>query len=43
LRDGAYRAVVDATVPLSRIAEAHARVDGGHKRGSAVVIVDGGA
>lgn len=42
-RDGMYRAVVDATVPLSRIAEAHARVDGGHKRGSAVVIVDGGA
>lgn len=37
--EGTYRAVIDATVPLSRIAEAHARVDSGRKRGSVVVTV----
>lgn len=37
--DGAYRAVVDAVLPLARAAEAHARVDGGHKRGSLVLTV----
>ena len=40
VREGAYRAVVEDTLPLSRIAEAHARVDGGHKRGSIVVTMD---
>lgn len=38
-RDGAYRAVIDATMPLTRIAEAHARVDSGRKRGSVVVTL----
>lgn len=38
-RDGRYRAVIDASFPLSRITDAHARVDGGHKRGSVVVTV----
>ncbi len=42
-RDGAYRAVIDASLPLSRIAEAHARVDSGRKRGSVVVTVDDNA
>jgi hypothetical protein len=36
-----YRAVIDASMPLSRIAEAHARVDSGHKRGSVVVTLEG--
>ena len=40
-RDGVYRAVIDASMPLSRIAEAHARVDSGHKRGSVVVTLEG--
>lgn len=40
-RDGVYRAVIDASMPLSRIAEAHARVDTGHKRGSVVVTLEG--
>lgn len=40
-REGTYRAVIDATVPLQRIAEAHARVDSGRKRGSLVVAVGG--
>jgi D-arabinose 1-dehydrogenase-like Zn-dependent alcohol dehydrogenase len=39
-REGAYRAVIDASMPLSRIAEAHARVDSGRKRGSVVVTVE---
>lgn len=39
-REGAYRAVIDETLPLARIAEAHARVDTGHKRGSVVVTMD---
>ncbi len=37
---GAYRAVIDRVVPLGRIAEAHARVDSGRKRGSVVVTLD---
>ncbi len=40
-RDGAYRAVIDASMPLARIAEAHARVDSGRKRGSVVVVMEG--
>lgn len=36
---GAYRAVLDATLPLERAAEAHARVDSGHKRGSVVLTL----
>ena len=40
-RDGVYRAVIDASMPLSRIAEAHARVDSGRKRGSVVVTLEG--
>ena len=39
-RDGVYRAVIDASMPLSRIAEAHARVDSGRKRGSVVVTIE---
>lgn len=42
-REGTYRAVIDATVPLARIAEAHARVDSGRKRGSVVVAIEGWA
>ena len=37
---GRYRAVIDSTFPLSRIAEAHARVDSGHKHGSVVITLD---
>jgi NADPH:quinone reductase-like Zn-dependent oxidoreductase len=36
---GVLRPVIDATFPLERIAEAHALVDSGRKRGSAVVTV----
>lgn len=38
-REGAVRAVIDASMPLSRIAEAHARVDSGRKVGSVVVTL----
>ena len=34
---GAIRAVIDTTYPLERIAEAHALVDSGHKKGSVVI------
>jgi NADPH:quinone reductase-like Zn-dependent oxidoreductase len=43
VREGAYRAVIDDTMPLVRIAEAHARVDSGHKRGSVVVTMEDAA
>jgi NADPH:quinone reductase-like Zn-dependent oxidoreductase len=36
---GVLRPVVDTTFPLDRIAEAHALVDTGHKRGSVVITV----
>ncbi|MEZ4393771.1 MAG: NAD(P)-dependent alcohol dehydrogenase [Polyangiales bacterium] len=42
-RGGELRAVIDATMPLSRIAEAHALVDTGRKRGSVVITLEGGA
>jgi NADPH:quinone reductase-like Zn-dependent oxidoreductase len=40
--EGAYRAVIDAVLPMARVAEAHARVDSGRKRGSVVLILDAG-
>jgi len=43
VHEGAYRAVIDDAMPLARIAEAHARVDSGHKRGSVVVTMDDAA
>lgn len=43
VRAGAYRAVIDDTMPLARIAEAHARVDSGHKRGTVVVTMEDAA
>jgi NADPH:quinone reductase-like Zn-dependent oxidoreductase len=36
---GAIRATIDRRVPLTRIAEAHALVDSGRKRGAVVVDV----
>jgi NADPH:quinone reductase-like Zn-dependent oxidoreductase len=36
---GAYRPVIDQVFPLERIAEAHARVETGRKRGSVVVTI----
>ena len=36
---GEWRAIIDEALPLDCIAEAHARVDGGHKRGSVVVVM----
>jgi NADPH:quinone reductase-like Zn-dependent oxidoreductase len=36
---GRYRPVIDQVFPLDRIAEAHARVESGRKRGSVVVTV----
>jgi NADPH:quinone reductase-like Zn-dependent oxidoreductase len=36
---GAFKPVIDSVYPLDRIAEAHARVDTGRKRGSVVVTV----
>ncbi|MFO0615958.1 MAG: NAD(P)-dependent alcohol dehydrogenase [Polyangiaceae bacterium] len=38
-RSGALRPVIDATYPLSRVADAHARVDSGRKRGSVVLTL----
>lgn len=35
--EGAHRVVIDDVLPLDRIADAHARVDAGHKRGSLVL------
>ena len=37
---GVLKPVIDSTYPFARIAEAHARVDTGHKRGSVVVTLD---
>lgn len=36
---GQLRAVIDRTLPLAQIAEAHRHVDGGHKRGNLVITV----
>jgi NADPH:quinone reductase-like Zn-dependent oxidoreductase len=36
---GAYRPVIDQVFPFARIADAHARVDSGRKRGSVVVTI----
>jgi len=38
-QSGAIRATIDSTLPLARIAEAHALVDSGRKRGAAVITV----
>ncbi|MBK6685633.1 MAG: NAD(P)-dependent alcohol dehydrogenase [Deltaproteobacteria bacterium] len=40
---GAYKPVIGQVLPLSRIAEAHALVDTGHKRGNVIVTVQRGA
>ena len=37
---GAYRPVIDRVFPFARIAEAHAHVDTGHKRGNVVITLD---
>jgi NADPH:quinone reductase-like Zn-dependent oxidoreductase len=39
VREGALRPVIDAAIPLARVAEAHARVDTGRKRGSVVLTM----
>lgn len=36
---GALKPVIDRTYPLDRIAEAHAYVDQGHKRGNVILVV----
>jgi NADPH:quinone reductase-like Zn-dependent oxidoreductase len=41
-RAGALVAVIDATYPLERVAEAHRHVDAGHKKGNVVVTMTGG-
>jgi len=38
---GVYRPVIDRRYPLERIADAHAYVDAGHKRGNVVIVVAG--
>ena len=37
---GAVRSVVDRTYPFSRIRDAHAYVDTGHKRGNVVITLE---
>ena len=37
---GSFKPVIDRTYPLERIAEAHAYVDKGHKRGNVIVTVE---
>ncbi len=37
---GAFKPVIDRTYPFARIADAHARVDTGHKRGNVVVTLE---
>src|SRR5215469_6644736 len=37
--DGSLKPVIDRTYPLDRIAEAHAYVDQGHKRGNVILVV----
>lgn len=37
---GAFKPVIDRTYPLARIAEAHAHVDTGRKRGSVVIAIE---
>ena len=37
---GQYRVVIDSTMPFEMIADAHRRVDTGHKRGSVAVVFD---
>jgi NADPH:quinone reductase-like Zn-dependent oxidoreductase len=37
---GVLKPVIDSTYPFARIADAHARVDTGHKRGSVVVTLE---
>ena len=39
---GAFKPLIDSTYPLENVAEAHACVDTGHKRGSVVVTVGSG-
>lgn len=36
---GWYRPVIDQVLPFARIAEAHARVESGRKRGSVVIVI----
>ena len=38
---GAFRPFIDRAYPLECVAEAHACVDGGHKRGSVVLTMAG--
>ena len=35
----AFKAVIDRTYPFARIADAHAHVDTGHKRGNVVIAL----
>lgn len=42
LADGTMRPVVDETFPMERIADAHRRVEGRHKRGSVIVRTTAG-
>ncbi|MBV9452224.1 MAG: zinc-binding dehydrogenase [Streptosporangiaceae bacterium] len=35
----ALAAVIDSTYPLDRIADAHRRVDAGHKKGNVVITM----
>ena len=37
---GAFKPVIDRTYPFARIADAHARVDTGHKRGNVVITLE---
>lgn len=43
--DGTLRPVIDRTFPLADVAQAHARVDTGHKRGAVILLIapDAGA